>query len=71
VAVSSFEGAPWPCLWLGCWTTKIAITLDTVIRILLFRLGANGTGVTKKLGLQRAKAGVDAQHFDEALKAKS
>jgi hypothetical protein len=21
--------APWPCLWLGCWTAKIAVTLDT------------------------------------------
>ena len=23
--------APWPCLWLGCWTAKIAVTLDTKI----------------------------------------
>ena len=21
--------APWPFLWLGCWTVKIAVTLDT------------------------------------------
>ena len=43
-----YEGAPW--LSLGCWTAKIAITLDTVIRILLFRPGANGTGVPKSCG---------------------
>ena len=62
--------APWPCLWLGCWTAEITATLDTVIRIPQIRLGANSTGVPKSRVL-RVKAGVDAKHFDEVLKAKS
>jgi len=44
VAVSSFEGAPWP-LWLGCWTAKLAATLDTVIRIRQSKPKSNSTEV--------------------------
>jgi hypothetical protein len=42
VAVSSFEGAPWPLL-LGCWTAEVAATLETVKRILQRLVGGNGT----------------------------
>jgi hypothetical protein len=47
--IPSFERrAPWPCLWLGSWTAKITVTLDTGRRIVQFRLGANSTGVPKR-----------------------
>jgi hypothetical protein len=33
---------------LGCWTPRIAVTLDTVMRIPQFRLGADSTEVPKR-----------------------
>ena len=56
--------------WLGCWTAWVAATLDTVIRIQQI---ASERMVLEyqKAGVQRAEAGADARHFDEALKAKS
>ena len=40
--------APWPFVWLGCWTAEIAATLDTVIRIRQSEPKANSTEVTTR-----------------------
>jgi hypothetical protein len=44
--------APWPFVWLGCWTAENAVTLDTGSTLSRFRFRINSTGVPKREEIQ-------------------
>ena len=78
-AVSLLSKVRTVAIWLGCRTAEIAVTLDTWKEYRgssLFQMvpryceEIDAAGTEDDLGAA-GKAGVDAKHFQEALKAKS
>src|SRR6267154_5773102 len=69
--------APWPCLWLGCWTAKIAVTLDTLLVYhSMVKCGQKSFDVdrrdshhwNRKNGANRARTSASSRNFSIAVR---
>ncbi len=55
--------APWPFLWLGCWSAKCTLSLDTHLSVPQLVKCAQ-----KLLAVDRRESGEDKREFAELLK---